>query len=250
MMDDMAFLIVSADKMVADFDALQWEEAAICEKVECTEYMAKNFKELKEWYRRYQAAGRNAEDGVATIIEALFPIESTQELLAIVLKLKRRIIEYLKAHSRRFVKRTDDGVKVNGKTKKVVMKEMYVWLREELMKEEFTGIRCLFYHHMSVLWTETIVESVCSVIGDVYVKKKSGIAAQRVIDNVRARLCLSRTKTARDEVVNEVVKRYKAQNRGSHQYIQTDWYRRERRYAFSPSIDGELDMEDDSIFTL
>ena len=93
-------------------------------------------------------------------------------------------------------------------------------------------------HCLSYLWVETIVESLCSIIGDICTKKRSRLLTSSTKDLLCSRVCLPTSKEKKAVVCNDILTDYKLQHHSSTSHeVQSAWYLDQRPFEVSPTVD-------------
>ena len=114
------------------------------------------------------------------------------------------------------------------------LSSLYIDIQTELKKKYYDGFNIVYQHEIAKLYTETITENICSIITDIFGKKRQRLLVDRIRDLLRSRLILPFDFTKRDKVIEECVNDYiqKYENGNMH-FIINEYYKRKRKAKVS-----------------
>ena len=123
------------------------------------------------------------------------------------MSLKKNIIRYIMAHISDYYDDTMNDIAEKELNK--FKKQIYYFVDKQInIQEEYIQIRTLWNVSVAELRSESIVESICSVLKKIYTPDRGRLKHITLEMLLQLRLSLPLTKAQRDMVIQKVIKRY------------------------------------------
>ena len=217
---DIYFYGLSLNRIVELFLKYELEYNVIKTKLLHRNFINDGFEKFLEFYRK---CGSDCRD---TVYEELFYL-STNNLKELYVKLKRDMVSHTLEI---YTNYTDEDGDISPKQYECLINDLYVHFNKKINTAPmYTEISLIWNIGCAQLQTESIAESINSILRRMYTFSKQSFLPKKIKDLLITRTALPEDEPSRNIVVKEVFDEYEQQHNSKHHTSRTTKWRRSKK---------------------
>ena len=233
---DSKWIGLSIDVLMDHCDRNKWEQDTIKLNVLNDENVINEGKiQFLQLFNHYQEQCEN------TIFEDLFDYDNLSVIKSFVL-LKKHMIRYILIHIPEYYDVEEQNI--SDKKLKLFKKQMFYFFDSQInVNHDYKQIKVLWNISVAKLRSESIVESICSILKKIYSPDRTRLKHETLQYLLQLRLLLPTSKKERDIVIKKVLERYHKlfPSQISHKITKAQKQKREKDgLSTSPTLDKAM----------